>query len=306
MLDDVEGLRALVAVADLGTFSAAGRALKRSTNAVSHRVARLEHRLGARLFERTTRVVRPTETGARLVERARRVLEELELLEQEASAGHLEGTVRVALPPDLASPELFSSLAQAMAASPGLSVELWGRGAPADPRRDGLDLVVWGGPTPVPPELTARRLGEVRFWLCAAASYVGRFGNPRDPEALSMHRCLLARAPNLERTWALVGPSGETRTVPVAGSLESDNPALLLGALQAGLGVGLRPAAEVAAAAAKGDWVHILSGWSLAPLPVALVAPRGRLRAPTVRLVAGLLEATVRRLAEPRSLSQTV
>jgi DNA-binding transcriptional LysR family regulator len=45
-------------VADLGSFAAAGRALRLSTNAVSNRIARLEERLGARLFERTTRLVR--------------------------------------------------------------------------------------------------------------------------------------------------------------------------------------------------------------------------------------------------------
>ena len=127
MLDDVEGLRALVAVADLGTFSAAGRALRLSTNAVSHRVARLEKRLGARLFERTTRLVRSTDAGDRLLLRARRVLEELELAEREVAVGNLEGTVRVALPPDLAGPTLMSALARVMAASPSLRLELLGR-----------------------------------------------------------------------------------------------------------------------------------------------------------------------------------
>ncbi len=307
MLDDVEGLRALVAVADLGTFSAAGRALRLSTNAVSHRVAKLEERLGARLFERTTRMVRQTPAGERLLARARRVLEELELAEREVADGHLEGRVRVAMPPDLAGPALFAALAQLLATSPGLTLELLGRAAPVDPRREGLDLVVWGGPASrIPPDLTARRLGELAWSLCASPAYVARHGLPRTPEALSQHRCLLARNPGPERTWALRGPQGREVEVPVSGNLESDHPRILLEALGQGLGIGIRPAREVQAAAARGEWLHVLPAWSFRPFPMALVAPRGRLRVPSVRLVAGVLEATLRHLAGEESLSQPV
>ncbi len=179
MLDDVEGLRALVAVAELGSFSAAAGRLRLSTNAVSHRVARLEQRLGVRLFERTTRVVRSTPEGERLLARARRVLEELELAERDVALGHLEGAVRVGLPPDLAQPALLEGLQALLAASPGLRVELLGRPFPKDPRKEGLDLVVWGGPRAgIPPDLVARHLGAVAWALCAAPAYLARHGAP--------------------------------------------------------------------------------------------------------------------------------
>lgn len=298
MLDDVDGLRALVAVADLGTFSAAGRALRLSTNAVSARVARLEERLGARLFERTTRLVRSTPAGDRLLVRARRVLEELELAEREVSTGNLEGTVRVALPPDLAGPTLMAALARVMAASPGLRLELLGRASPVDPRRDGLDLVVWGGPPGrIPPDLTARHIGALAWSLCASPGYVARFGAPRQPAELSQHQCLLARNPDPERTWHLVGARGHEVSVAVSGNLESDHPRLLLEAMLQGLGIGIRPALEVLAATSRGEWVHVLPDWGFKPIPVALVAPRGRLRVPGVRLVADTLEATLRQLS---------
>lgn len=307
MLDDVEGLRALVAVADLGTFSAAGRALRLSTNAVSHRVARLERRLGARLFERTTRLVRSTDAGDRLLLRARRVLAELELAEREVAVGKLEGTVRVALPPDLAGPTLMSALARVMAASPSLRLELLGRATPVDPRREGLDLVVWGGPAErIPPDLTARNLGAVAWSLCASAGYVARFGAPRTPEELSGHRCLLARSPDPERSWHLLDAGGREVCVAVTGNLESDHPRLLLEAMVQGLGIGIRPALEVQVAAARGEWVHVLPLWGFRPISVALVAPRGRLRVPSVSLVASTLEATLRQLTSPSTASHDV
>jgi DNA-binding transcriptional LysR family regulator len=298
MLDDVEGLRALVAVADLGSFAAAGRALRLSTNAVSNRIARLEERLGARLFERTTRLVRSTDAGDRLLLRARRVLEELELAEREVASGNLEGTVRVALPPDLAGPALLAAIARVMAASPALRLELLGRASPVDPRREGLDLVVWGGPrSRIPPDLTARNLGTLNWSLCAAPGYVARHGTPKTPAELATHRCLLARNPDPERTWHLVNRAGREVRVPVSGNLESDHPRLLLEAMLQGLGIGIRPENEVLAAAARGEWVHVLPDWGFRPIPVSLVAPRGRLRVPSVRLVADTLEATLRQYA---------
>jgi DNA-binding transcriptional LysR family regulator len=298
MLDDVEGLRALVAVAEAGSFSAAGRVLRLSTNAVSQRVAKLEARLGARLFERTTRLVRLTPAGERLLVRARRVLEELSLAELEVEAGHLSGTVRLALPPDLAGPAFFAALAGVLERSPGLRVELFGRAAPVDPRKEGFDLVVWGGPASrIAPELTARSLGTVAWSLCAARSYVARCGVPQTPEELSRHRCLLARNVEPERAWELHGQGGAAVQVPVSGALESDHPRLLLEAMLQGLGIGIRPTSEVTAAAARGEWVHVLPEWGFAPIAVALVAPKGRLRVPSVRLVAGVVEATLRQLA---------
>lgn len=290
MFDDVEGLRALVMVADVGNFTSAAASMGLSTNAVSNRVARLEERFGSRLFERTTRVVRLTPAGQRLLPRARRVLEELEGAERDVASGHLEGTVRVAMPPDLAGPVLFSALALAMESAPGLRLELYGRPTPSDPRRDGFDLVVWGGRTErIPPDVTARSLGSLRWSLCASQGYVRANGAPSTPEALSNHRCLLARHPGRERTWQLVHSSGRQVSVPVSGSIESDHPRMLLEAITHGLGVGIRPASEVQAAARKGDWVHVLPEWGFKPIPVALVAPRGRLRVPAVKLVADLL-----------------
>lgn len=300
MLDDVDGLRAVVAVAQLGSFSAAGRSLRLSTNAVSHRVARLESRLGVRLFERTTRLVRTTAAGDRLLVRAQRVLDELEAVEHDVAAGNLEGSVRVALPPDLAGPAFFREAGALLASSPGLRLELFGRSTPVDPRREGFDLVVWGGPpSKIPGDLVARPVGSISWSLCAAAPWLARHGVPQRPEDLVNHRCLLARTPAPEREWTLVDGRGAEVSVPVTGNLESDHPRVLLEALRAGLGIGIRPSREVEAGEAAGEWVRVLPGWRFRPIPVALVAPRGRLRVPAVRLVAQVLEAALRQLIEP-------
>ncbi|WP_163018395.1 LysR family transcriptional regulator, partial [Pseudomonas viridiflava] len=62
--DRLKGIETFVAVANAGSFTAAAERLSLTNSAVSKSVARLESRLGMRLFERTTRSLALTEEGA--------------------------------------------------------------------------------------------------------------------------------------------------------------------------------------------------------------------------------------------------
>ena len=73
---NLDQLRTLVAIADLGTFSAAGRALHLAQPTISLHVSELESRLDTTLLLRGRRRVTPTAAGADLVARARRLLRE--------------------------------------------------------------------------------------------------------------------------------------------------------------------------------------------------------------------------------------
>jgi DNA-binding transcriptional LysR family regulator len=81
---ELRHLRALVAVAELQTFTDAAIALGTSQASISRSVAALERTLGVRVFQRTTRSVTPTATGNRIIDHARRVLDEARLLEEAA------------------------------------------------------------------------------------------------------------------------------------------------------------------------------------------------------------------------------
>ncbi|MBT2547670.1 LysR family transcriptional regulator [Arthrobacter sp. ISL-65] len=90
---ELRHLRALVAVAEVQTFTDAAIALGTSQASVSRSVAALERALGVRVFQRTTRSVTPTATGKRIIEHARRVLDEARLLED--AARDASGELRV-------------------------------------------------------------------------------------------------------------------------------------------------------------------------------------------------------------------
>src|ERR1700751_4702547 len=98
--DSLGALDAFVRAADARSFTAAGRQLGISSSAIGKAVARLEERLGVRLFHRSTRSVTLTAEGALFLERCRRIFSEIEAAELELSQTHEvpRGTLRVSLP----------------------------------------------------------------------------------------------------------------------------------------------------------------------------------------------------------------
>ncbi|ATB37036.1 LysR family transcriptional regulator [Cystobacter fuscus] len=88
MLDAVtlDQLRTFIAVVDEGSFSSAGRKLKRVQSAVSHAMANLETQLGVRVWDRSTKIPTLTEEGRVLLASARRICAEVDSLRRVAEA----------------------------------------------------------------------------------------------------------------------------------------------------------------------------------------------------------------------------
>ena len=85
-MDRLHELEVFVAVADAGSFAKAGTRLRLSPPAVTRAISALEDRLGARVFNRTTRSLTITDVGQRFLESARRILTDLDSAEQKPSA----------------------------------------------------------------------------------------------------------------------------------------------------------------------------------------------------------------------------
>ena len=291
---DLESLGTLLAVIETGSLTAAARRQRLSTNAVSQRIARLESQVGAQLFTRTTRTVRPTEAGQRVAETARMVLDELAALKASVhmSDSEVRGKVRVGLAPDLARTFDWPAFQKLLRDHPALDVEIVARAREVDIVAAGLDLAVWVGPLP-PRALVVRRLGSIEWHLAAAPAYAEAHGLPRSLHELSSHSCLRPLGIRPETAWELVDGKGDVHQVKVKGQIESDSGEVLYAALLGGMGIGLRPGKELVQAVKAGVLVRVLPKYRLRPMPVALVAPEGRLQLPRVRVIATLIADTV-------------
>ncbi|MBB1631645.1 LysR family transcriptional regulator [Cupriavidus sp. UME77] len=194
-MDSLSGFTVFVQVAETRSFVAAGRLMGVSASAVGKSVARLEEKLGTRLFHRSTRSITLTAEGALFLERSRRILAEIEAAEQELSraAQAPRGRLRVSLP--LVSSLVLPVLGDFMRQYPEIELDLDFTDRMVDVIEEGFDAVVRTG-EPNDSRLSARRLGAFRILLVASPAYLAQRGVPRQPAELAGHACLQYRFPN--------------------------------------------------------------------------------------------------------------
>jgi DNA-binding transcriptional LysR family regulator len=170
MLDGVslDQLRTFIAAADEGSFSAAGRRLRRAQSVVSQTLANLEGQLGLKLFDRSARYPVLTDQGRALLTDARAVAGNMDLFKARAKslAGGLEPELSVVIDfmfpgePFIAAVAAFQ--VQFPATSLSLHIDTWTD--VLEPVLDGRCALGVMGPLPnVPPQLTRERLLTVRL-----------------------------------------------------------------------------------------------------------------------------------------------
>ncbi|ONH55732.1 LysR family transcriptional regulator [Pseudomonas cedrina subsp. cedrina] len=203
-MDSLTTLNAFVQVAQTHSFVAAGRVLGVTASAVGKSVARLEERLGVRLFHRSTRSVTLTAEGELFLERSRRILLEIEEAEAELSqvSQAPRGRLKVSLP--LVGHPFLPVLADFRKAYPDVELDLSFTDRRVDVVEEGYDAVLRSGEAP-DSRLSSRLLGEYRMIAVAAPAYLTSRGTPLKARDLAAHSCILFRFPNtgkLQR-WSL-------------------------------------------------------------------------------------------------------
>lgn len=288
-LPDLEGLAVFAKVVELRSFAAAAEELAMSKATVSKAVTRLEARLGARLFNRTSRRLALTDAGQSLVERAARVLAEGQAAEEEASSQSSapRGLVRMAVPMSLGITSLAPVLPGFFEAYPEVSVDLHLSDATIDLVGMGFDLALRVAALP-DSSLVARRLRAVKRHVVASPDYWKRHGRPIHPASLAEHRGLTYGHQSAPETWRFQ-KGGEEASVRPRSVIRANNGDVLVPSLVAGVGVAVLPDFIVGAALADGRLEEILSDWTAAPIALHLVMPPGGPRPARVEALAAYL-----------------
>jgi DNA-binding transcriptional LysR family regulator len=289
-LPDLEGLAIFAKVVERRSFAGAAAELALSKATVSKAVGRIEERLGARLFNRTSRRLALTDAGHLLAERAAQLLalgEEAESLVLAQSATP-RGRVRLAAPMSFGLGQVAPILPEFMAQYPEVVVDLHLSDTLVDLIGDGFDMALRIAALP-DSSLLARRLCAVPRLLVAAPAYLERHGRPTHPHHLGHHACLGYALLPTPDTWHFVNTAGETASVRPAGPLCANNADALTPALLAGLGLAVQPEFAIAAALADGRLEAVMTGWSPPPIALHLVMPPGGPRPARVEALAGFL-----------------
>ncbi len=290
-LDNLSSLKIFSRAAETRSFTEAGNQLSLSASAVGKAIARLEQRLGVRLFHRSTRSIQLTEEGLQFLDGCRRIFDEMEAMEAglalTRSAPH--GRLRVSLP--LAGMLMTPTLTAFMQAYPEIELDLHFSDNLVDIINDGFDVVVRTGDAS-DSRLIARSLGNYHLKLVASPAYLKRAGTPLKPADLIDHSCLHHRFPTngkLER-WPLIAPvDSEDVVVPVATTSSTVEPLIALA--EAGLGIVCIPDFACRQQLAAGTLVQVLGEYTEHTGTFRAVWPANPYRSPKLRAFVDFMAA---------------
>lgn len=285
-MDRFDAMRAFVQVLESGSYTKAALQLNLHKATVSQQIQQLEDKLGTRLLTRTTRSVTPTQEGLAYYRHACTIVQQVDEVETllrkgtSAPAGHLRIDVPAAMGRLVFAPEMRNFLER----YPKITLELGCTDRAVDLVHEGVDCALRGGQLP-DSRLSARRVGDLRFVLCASPHYIEQHGLPQTPEDLSRHH----------QVGFVLASTGKIRPVTLTSDerkAEFDVPARFVttdsaAALSAGLdGLGLVVLAEFVAKhyLTSGALVRVLPGWNCPSLPLHLVTPTTRKRAARVQV----------------------
>ena len=243
MRDRFDGVQVFIEAVQAGGFARAAERLALTRSAVGKSIARLEERLGVRLFHRTTRTQNLTEDGQQYYERCLRAMEELRAGESLLESGRRDvvGRLRVSMPVLFGRYCVAPVLLAFAREHPQLELDLSFSDRQVDLIADGVDLAVRNGVLGNGAGLQARRITSQRKVLCAAPAYLAAKGAPDEIADLAAHDTLLYWRADHGQAWQLPDTSGKLIDVSVTSRLRFDDLEAIANAAVDGMGLAWLP-----------------------------------------------------------------
>ena len=185
MHQDLNEMAIFASVAEQGSFTQAAVKLGMPKSSVSRHISQLEHRLGERLLNRTTRSMKLTEVGKLYFKYCRRIVEEATLAQSALSALQAQpsGLLKVSAPLAFGAPLLQGLFNEFLYNYPKINFELHLDNRNVDLVTEGIDVAVRVGPL-AESSLVARKVGSTVQCLCATPEYIEKNGEPESIEDL--------------------------------------------------------------------------------------------------------------------------
>jgi DNA-binding transcriptional LysR family regulator len=299
--DRLAGISAFVAAVEAGSFAQAAERLRLTRSAVGKSIARLEARLGTRLFVRTTRSQSLTDDGQVFYERCARALEELDTAQHILEAGRNEpaGRVRVSAPVVFGRLHVTPILLRLGKRFPRLQLEGIFTDRLVDFVDDGIDLAIRSGLLADSDSIVARRLGEQPMVLCASPTYLDSHGTPRDLAGLAAHQGINYMRGGRAFPWTLTDATGRTVEMEIAHKIGFDDIGAIAAAAVDGAGLAHVPYWLVNEHLQSGALVRVLSEASSIKVPLHAVWSRTRYLPYKLRVVIDTLLETLPPFLQP-------
>lgn len=259
-MDNLNDIVIFTTVVEKKGFSAAARSLGLSASYVSKRVRQLEEALDSQLLKRSTHFLSLTESGEayyRTCAQALRLLEEARNRALE-HAEHLRGSLRVFAALGFGEYVLWRLVSEFTKHFPEINIEVEIGNRSTNVLETGVDIAIRSADLP-DSSLERRELGMLRYYVCAAPSYLDRAGIPATPRELARFNCLIHTAHNPAERWRFE-ENGKDYVVSVNGSLRSNSGVVVHGACEDGIGIARLPHYVARQSIAAGRLVELFPG----------------------------------------------
>ncbi len=258
-MDRVIAAQVYMRICELGSLSAAARALGMSRPMVSRYLEQMEQWAGTRLVHRSTRKLTLTAAGEKVLQKTRTLTQLSDEIAGQSERAIPSGTLRVACAHFTAMQLISPLLPDFLARYPQLRLELDINNHPVSLIGERIDVAIRITDNPEPGAI-ARRLGVCRSVLCASPRWLQQNGPLHTPDDLTRHNCL-HYSHFASQTWQFSDPSDESVAVAVSGNLSAGISSLLMEAAVAGCGIAMLPELEAQRALNSGALKQVLPTW---------------------------------------------
>ncbi|MBX5165609.1 MULTISPECIES: LysR family transcriptional regulator [unclassified Rhizobium] len=297
-MEQLKGISIFVETVEAGGFSAAAERLHLTRSAVSKTIARLEERLGVRLFNRTTRAQNLTDEGRFFYERCLRAVEEIRIGEAQLESGKREvrGRLRVSMPALFGRQCAAPILTRLLDDHPNLELDFSFSDRVVDLLEDGFDLAVRNGPLKDNPDLMTRAIARQPMTVCASPAYLEKYGVPQTLDDIAHHQGIVYRRGDNDKAWTFPAAGGPAREVLPKSRLRLDDLASIADAAVKGRGLAWLTCWLVRDRVLSGELVRVLTDRPPSVFEAYAVWPRSPVMLPKVRLAIDMLAADLPRL----------
>ena len=283
-MDRFEVMRVFTRVVERRSFTHAAEDLGLPRSTVTDAVKQLEARLGVRLLERTTRLVRPTLDGEAYHRRCVALIADLEEAESAFSGARPKGLVRLEVQGTLARHFLVPNLPDFFARYPDIELNMSESERWIDMIHEGIDCVLHFGHSP-DIDMIERQVVVLERLTCASPGYLERHGKPTDPKALDGHRMVGLRSLTTGRLRPMEFMiEGQLYEVALPATMSVNGTESYLAAVLLGFGLVQMPRFHAEGPLADGTLVQVLPNYPPPSVPVTLLYPRNRQLSPRVRV----------------------
>lgn len=270
-MDRLESMSIIVAVSETGSFSAASRLLKTPVATISRKVADLEGRLRAELFQRSSRQMTLTDAGRSYMEACKRIIEQVDEAEREVAGEYRvpKGDLVVTAPWGLGHMHLLPIGVEFLNAYPEISLRFVLTDRVVNAVQENIDVAIRIGNL-ADSSMIATRVGSVRLVVCASPAYLAARGTPAKTGELVDHECITVDDVATPATWRFV-EGGRALDAPIRSKLCVNTSEAAIQAAIAGAGLAKVMSYKMEAARRAGALAVVLEEFEQEPLPVHAV-----------------------------------